>query len=78
MVRDGAAILRDPKELLDNEVETRKISTRKNLVVFFPEKSVFLNTLNWKSLCVTGVKNIDVQLHSQVLVMLMFVRKHPR
>lgn len=61
MVCNGAAILRNPKELLDNEVESRKISTRKNLVVFLLEKSIFLNTLNWKSLCVTGPKNIDVQ-----------------
>lgn len=61
MVCNGASILRDPKELLDNEVESRKISTRKNLVVFLLEKSVFLNTLNWKFSCVTGLKNIDVQ-----------------
>lgn len=44
---------------------------------FFWKKSIFLNTLKWKSSCGTRVKNIDVQLHSKELVTLMFVRKHP-
>lgn len=45
MVCDGATILRDPKELLDDKVETRKISTRKNLVVFFSwKKCIFKYT----------------------------------